>query len=129
MTKSGTNNWHGTVAGTETNSVLTSLDNFETAEGLTKPPRFNQEFTSGTIGGPIWKDKVFFFGGFDDEINFLEWPVYVAAILDPHARGSGGIGQLFSGEHERDRTRELWTLCRSGRKPDGRSRDDDNDVL
>src|SRR5256885_17176077 len=57
------------VYGTESNSVLNALSNTQKAfEGLTKPARFNDEFTGGTIGGPLWKDHAFFFGGFDNEI-------------------------------------------------------------
>ncbi len=71
-TKQGTNVWHGSIYGTESNSVLTSMTNLEEnpvyGAGLTKPPRFNDEFTGATIGGPWKKDKIFFFGGFDDEI-------------------------------------------------------------
>lgn len=69
ITKSGSNNVHGAVYGTESNSVLNALSNTQKAfEGLKKPARFNDEFTGGTIGGPLWKDHVFFFGGFDNEI-------------------------------------------------------------
>ena len=69
ITKSGTNNIHGSVYATESNSVLNTLSNTQKAfEGLTKPARFNDEFSGGTIGGPLWKDHVFFFGGFDNEI-------------------------------------------------------------
>ncbi len=100
VTKSGTNNWHGTVSGTETNSVLTSLDNFETAPltepPLTKPPRFNQEFTSGTIGGPVWKGKVFFFGGFDDEINSSNG-LFTSGNLTPTPTGEAELASCFPG--------------------------------
>ncbi|OLB37250.1 MAG: hypothetical protein AUH11_09180 [Acidobacteria bacterium 13_2_20CM_57_17] len=69
ITKSGSNNVHGSVFGTESNSVLNALSNTQKAfEGLTKPARFNDEFTGGAIGGPLWIDHVFFFGGFDNEI-------------------------------------------------------------
>src|SRR5712692_10616067 len=69
ITKSGTNTVHGSVYGTESNSVLNTLSNTQKAfEGLTKPARFNDEFTGGTIGGPLWTGHVFFFGGFDNEI-------------------------------------------------------------
>jgi hypothetical protein len=69
ITKSGSNTVHGSVYGTESNSVLNALSNTQKAfEGLTKPARFNDEFTGGTIGGPLWTDHVFFFGGFDNEI-------------------------------------------------------------
>src|SRR6266404_5647958 len=72
--KSGTNSAHGAVYGTERNSVLNALSNVQKQpvadgfEGLTKPARFNDEFTGGTIGGPLWTDHIFFFGGFDNEI-------------------------------------------------------------
>jgi len=70
VTKNGTNRWHGTIFGQETNSVLTSLTNIEkNFDGITKPPRFNQEFSGGTIGGPLLKNKVFVFGGVDDQID------------------------------------------------------------
>src|SRR5260370_2558068 len=74
LVKSGTNNVHGSVYWSESNSVLNSLSNTQKAtvasgfEGLTKPARFNDEFTGGQINGPLWKDRVFFFGGFDNEI-------------------------------------------------------------
>lgn len=69
ITKSGTNNVHGSVYGNESNSALNALSNTQKAfEGLKKPARFNDEFTGGTIGGPLWADHVFFFGGFDNQI-------------------------------------------------------------
>jgi Carboxypeptidase regulatory-like domain len=69
ITKSGTNTVHGSVYGNESNSVLNALSNTQKAfEGLKKPARFNDEFTGGTIGGPLWADHVFFFGGFDNQI-------------------------------------------------------------
>jgi hypothetical protein len=92
ITKSGTNNIHGSVYGTESNSVLNSLSNTQKAfQGLKKPARFNDEFTGGTIGGPIWKDHLFFFGGFDNEIvsqrqvyssgSFTPTPTGIATLL------------------------------------------------
>jgi hypothetical protein len=74
VTKSGTNAWHGSVYGTESNSILNSRTNFEKQfPDLTDPnhnhsPRLQDEFTGFTIGGPMVKNKLFFFGGFDDEI-------------------------------------------------------------
>lgn len=69
ITKSGTNSFHGSIYGTESNSALDALSNTQKAfEGLKKPARYNDEFTGGTIGGPIRRDHLFFFGGFDNEI-------------------------------------------------------------
>jgi len=75
ITKSGTNAWHGSVFETENNSFLNALGNnakrFTThpdGSHLTGPDRSNDEFGGFTIGGPIVKNKLFFFGGFDQEI-------------------------------------------------------------
>jgi hypothetical protein len=68
ITASGTNNWHGSIYGNENNSILNGLAADSKVAGLTHPPRANDEFTGGTIGGPWIKNKVFFFFGFDNEI-------------------------------------------------------------
>ena len=75
ITKSGGNAWHGSIFGNENNSILNSMTNFQKrfdtdANGnpLFDPPRLNDEFAGFTIGGPFVKNKLFFFGGFDEEI-------------------------------------------------------------
>lgn len=96
-TKSGTNTWHGTISGNETNSVLTSLSNVEKQlDDLTKPPRFNNEFTGGTIGGPLLKDKLFIFGGFDDQID-SSTGVFSTGALVPTPTGVGQLASCFPG--------------------------------
>jgi hypothetical protein len=68
VTKSGSNTVHGSVYGSESNAALDSMTNIQKQfEGLKKVPWFNDEFVGGTIGGPLWVDHVFFFGGFDQE--------------------------------------------------------------
>ncbi len=95
VTKSGTNNWHGTVFGTESNSALNTLSNTQKAfEGLKKVPRFNDEFTGGTIGGPLQKDRVFLFGGFDDEI-ISQKAVYSTGSLTPTPAGLGQLAACY----------------------------------
>jgi hypothetical protein len=99
--KSGTNNVHGSVYGTESNSVLNSLSNTQKAtvasgfEGLTKPARFNDEFTGGQINGPLWKDHVFFFGGFDNEI-VSQQQVYASGLLTPTATGVAALTGCYN---------------------------------
>ncbi|HEX2328721.1 MAG TPA: TonB-dependent receptor [Candidatus Angelobacter sp.] len=75
ITKSGGNDWHGSIFGNVNNSILNSMTNFEkrfdtdaAGNPLTKPPRINDTFGGFTIGGPMIKNKAFFFGGFDTEI-------------------------------------------------------------
>jgi len=96
-TKSGTNTWHGTGGGSETNSVLTTLSNLEKSEdGLKKPPRFNEEFTGGTLGGALKKDKIFVFGGFDDQIDSSSGVFSTGALL-PDANGTAELASCFPG--------------------------------
>ncbi len=76
ITKSGGNAWHGSVFGNETNSFLNALSNTQRRftkippdfHFLTGPIRSNEEYTGGTIGGPILKNKLFIFGGVDDDL-------------------------------------------------------------
>ncbi|MBZ5492206.1 MAG: carboxypeptidase regulatory-like domain-containing protein [Acidobacteriia bacterium] len=76
ITKSGGNAWHGSVYESENNSILNSLNNSQrqgfitdaAGNNLTEQPRLNDEFGGFTVGGPIVKNKVFFFGGFDQEL-------------------------------------------------------------
>jgi hypothetical protein len=97
VTKNGTNRWHGTVFGDETNSVFTSLTNIEKGfEGVTKPPRFNQEFTGGSIGGPLLKNKVFIFGGFDNQID-SSGAFFSTGALIPTPNGIGTLAGCFPG--------------------------------
>lgn len=96
-TKSGADKWHGDVSGTESNSVLNSLSNIQKRfEGLTKVPRFNNEFTDATIGGPLWKNKVFVFGGFDDQIDSSKG-VDASGNLTPTPAGIGEMAGCFPG--------------------------------
>ena len=66
ITKSGTNQYHGDVWDLYTGSGLDSLDGI-TRQG--KPyasnpkARYDQHQLGFTLGGPIWKDKLFGFGG------------------------------------------------------------------
>ncbi|HLJ26974.1 MAG TPA: TonB-dependent receptor [Candidatus Angelobacter sp.] len=100
ITKQGTNNWHGSLYGTENNSFLNALSNTQrntlkpgsitpqtpAGVGFTGPPRSNDEFGGGTIGGPILKNKVFIFGGFDQEISEAN-SVYTTSSLTPTPLG------------------------------------------
>jgi len=98
--KSGTNNVHGSVYGTESNSVLNSLSNVQKQsvadgfEGLKKPARFNDEFTGGQINGPLWRDHVFFFGGFDNEI-VSQQQVYSTGAVTPTQAGVASMASCY----------------------------------
>jgi hypothetical protein len=69
VTKSGTNSYHGAAFITENSWKTATLTNTQKAfEGLTSVPVYNDEYSGFSVGGPIKKNKLFFFAGFDDEI-------------------------------------------------------------
>lgn len=59
VVKSGTNTFHGTAWGYDTNSKFRSRNLFQTTP--TNPKNIVAQF-GGNLGGPIIKDKLFFFG-------------------------------------------------------------------
>jgi len=66
-TKSGTNKFHGTAYEYLRNKVLNANDYFSNQAGLGRVPLIQNQF-GGTFGGPIVKDKTFFFFGFEREV-------------------------------------------------------------
>jgi Carboxypeptidase regulatory-like domain/TonB dependent receptor len=69
VTKGGTNNFHGAVWEFNRNNFFNANDFFfkrgEINQGLpNKPPEVKQNQYGGTFGGPIKKDKIFFFGSY-----------------------------------------------------------------
>ena len=70
VTRSGTNDWHGDAFVTENSWKTATLTNTQIAfEGLTQVPKYNDEFSGISLGGPVRKDRLFVFAGFDNEIE------------------------------------------------------------
>jgi Carboxypeptidase regulatory-like domain/TonB dependent receptor-like, beta-barrel len=76
ITKSGTNKLHGSGFGEFQNSALNAKSAFDrtagpdqklfTADDVQLPkPNFKRYYFGGSIGGPIIKDKLFFFGAYE----------------------------------------------------------------
>ena len=87
ITKSGTNNWHGVVFGQDASNFLQALSNAQKQPpALTGPPRSNEEFSGGAIGGPVIKNKDFIFGGFDSDL-FSGNSVFVGGNPTPTPAG------------------------------------------
>jgi outer membrane receptor protein involved in Fe transport len=94
VTKSGTNHWHGTGLYYIRDSGFGAADAF-----MTFKPHSRQQQGGGTIGGPIKKNKIFFFAGFDqhyfhvpDVVEFLNGTMQVV----PQA----GTGPYSPGDYE-----------------------------
>ena len=65
ISKSGTNKFHGDAYEFLRNQV-TDAKPFFTQTGV-KNPAFKQNTFGGTVGGPIWRDRTFFFFGYEGQ--------------------------------------------------------------
>ena len=93
ITKSGTNQFHGSAYEFFRNAVLNANPNYRFATnqqgGLTpalKKPAFRQNQYGGSIGGPIKKDKTFFFGDFE-ELKIAQGKVFTYTVPTLCERG------------------------------------------
>jgi len=73
ITKSGTNNYHGTFFWFFRNRTLNAIDRYAIVNNAPYNPPEVRHQTGGTFGGPIVKDKLFFF--FDTEIQRRHFPM------------------------------------------------------
>jgi hypothetical protein len=64
VSKSGTNNWHGSAFEFNRNTAFTANDFFNNRSGVDRPKLIRNVF-GGTLGGPIVKDKLFFFYSYE----------------------------------------------------------------
>ena len=62
VTRSGTNGFHGSAYGFFRNSAMDARNYFDPASG---PPAFHRNQFGGTLGGPIKKNKTFFFVNYE----------------------------------------------------------------
>ncbi len=70
--KSGTNQFHGTVFEFFRNEALDARNYFAPAPNPKNELRQNQ--FGGTLGGPIWKDKTFFFASYEGTRSIADSP-------------------------------------------------------
>jgi hypothetical protein len=101
VTKSGTNNWHGTAAALNNNRNYNAFDNIQKqAQGCDLGPcvKPRTDFTqvSGTLGGPILKDKAFIFGGY--QRVFAGFAGSSTTIEAPTAGGLANLNTLASND-------------------------------
>jgi len=65
VTRRGTNTFRGTLFWDHRNDALNANPWFNTVLGLRKPRNLLNVF-GGNVGGPIWKDKIFFFFNYEE---------------------------------------------------------------
>ena len=101
VTKSGTNQWHGSAFEYFRDESLNSNTPILTARGAKRPKSQINQF-GGTVGGPIKHDRAFFFAAFDgqrstipnvvDAPNFFAQPAAIQALLAPKM-GTYNVGR------------------------------------
>jgi hypothetical protein len=107
-TKSGTNEWAGSVLVGYQNASMVSLDSFQRRDknanptGFSKPP-YNRTLTAVSIGGPIVMDKLHLFASYEGNlqnrsgrVDFATPPTGFPALDTVNLRSySGTFGQPF----------------------------------
>jgi hypothetical protein len=105
VTKSGSNDYHGSVFEFFRNSILNANDFFLNRTGQPRPP-LNQNQFGFEVGGPIKREKLFFFGSYQGtrQINGLaanqaRTGCTVSLSLPPltNDRSAAALGKLFGG--------------------------------
>lgn len=113
ITKSGSNAFHGSGFEFYQGDMLASLTNFEKnpifgycapgqspSSGCAQPvvPRYVENRYGGTIGGPIFKDKLFFFGStYWDKLLTGVVPSQSTPLLTPTPAGISDLQAAFPG--------------------------------
>ncbi len=84
LTRSGGNEYHGALFYTNANSALSSLTYFQNLQGQPKD-YYNRNQYGGRLGGPIVKNKAFFFALVDNQ-RYVQKVNVVSTVLTAQAR-------------------------------------------
>jgi hypothetical protein len=104
VTKSGTNKIHGSAAEYFRNSALDARNYFNQSS-QPKAPFHNNQF-GGSLGGPIVKDKSFFYVDYEGQRE----PVGVVTVANVPSTGSGPNGQLTPADSTNPVIQQLLAL-------------------
>jgi len=101
ISKSGSNAFHGNLWEFFRNDVLNANDFFLNQNRQPRPVLKQNQF-GGTIGGPIRKDKTFFFGSYQGSVqrNGQAQGALQSAFLPPltNDRSAASLGRIFGGQ-------------------------------
>jgi hypothetical protein len=86
VTKSGTNRWHGSASEYLRNTVTEANSWFNDFNGVAKPALIRNQF-GASLGGPILKNKLFFFFDYEGRRDASQTPVEWIVPLDSYRNG------------------------------------------
>jgi hypothetical protein len=92
VVKSGTNQFHGSAYEYLFNRNLNAADNLNFVQGIPLHPRFDDNRFGGTFGGPIKKNKLFFFVNY--EYNPIGTIGASGTVCAPTASGYGTLAGI-----------------------------------
>src|SRR5207248_281758 len=97
-TKSGGNEWHGNALFGYQNKSFIAIDSLERKAGISAKPDYSRSLVSLSLGGPIQRDRLFFFGSYEgnyqNRTSLVKFPVPVAGFP---ALDTVNIGQRYNG--------------------------------
>jgi outer membrane receptor protein involved in Fe transport len=88
-TRSGTNQFHGAAFDYLRNSDFDANDWVFNSGNVPRAPLHQNDF-GGVLGGPVWKNKLFFFGSYEGLRVTLPGQLLVTDVPTTCARGQGG---------------------------------------
>jgi hypothetical protein len=106
VTKRGTNRFHGGVFGDFQNSGLNANSWTNNAAGVRKDKFIKNSF-GANVGGPIFHDKLFFFGSF----AFTKQPATITANNNVFTQGAQSGNFTYEGTNGQTRTINLFQLA------------------
>ena len=93
VTKSGSNEWHGALFEANRNTATTANDFFNNRSGIERPALIRNTF-GGAIGGPIVKDRFFFFYSYEERRDISQTPIPTARTVPLASLGRGEVRYL-----------------------------------
>jgi hypothetical protein len=96
ITKSGTNHFHGSVADYYRDTIMDANDWFSNNSGVARSPLLRNQF-SGSLGGPVKRDKLFFFFNYEGRRDTLSNLTTRTVPLDSYRAGSVTYGTASGG--------------------------------
>lgn len=114
LIKSGTNSWHGSASYYLQNYLL-DANTWANKHNVTITPRssYTQNIFGGTIGGPIIKDRLFFFADYQGGRYHLGGLAY-STVLSDKMRGIDPVSGAYTGIADFSELLDPNIMCASG---------------